>query len=80
MEPAILMITLHSIIDIVLLLLYSRLDELVKERRDHDKMQHPASKKQLEDVWNNQDGLDDEEFNPRTFFFLHGLLLYMYCY
>ena len=35
-------------------------------------MQHPASKKQLEDVWEKQDGLKDEDFNPKTFFYLHG--------
>ena len=44
----------------------------------HQKLNHPAGKKQFEEVWNVQDGLDQEKFNPRTFFFLHGKLLYQH--
>ena len=39
-------------------------------------MNQPASKKQLEEVWQEDDGLKDEEFDPRTFFFLHGEITY----
>ena len=41
--------------------------------REHDRMVHPGSRKQLEDIWKNQDGLGDEKFDPRTFFYLHDV-------
>ena len=31
-------------------------------------------KKQLEEVWEKEDGLDPDSFDPRTFFNLHGNL------
>lgn len=34
---------------------------------------HPGSKQQLEEVWEKQDHVDTE-FNPKTFFFLHGIM------
>ena len=52
--------------------LICRLDQLAKERMAHERMEHPASRKQLEDVWEKQDGLADADFDPKTFFFLHG--------
>lgn len=33
---------------------------------------HPGSKKQLEEVWEKQDEMEGENFNPRTFFAMHG--------
>lgn len=39
--------------------------------RTHDKLHHPASEEQLEDVWEKQDGLDRDKFDPKTFFHLH---------
>merc|ERR1711976_406918 len=38
---------------------------------DHDHVNHPGSKKQFEEVWNDEDEMVDEEFNPKTFFMLH---------
>ena len=38
----------------------------------HEKLNHPASRKQFEEVWEKDDGLREEEFDPKTFFFLHG--------
>lgn len=38
----------------------------------HERMNKPASKKQFEEVWEEDDGLKDETFDPKTFFFLHG--------
>lgn len=35
-------------------------------------LHHPGSKQQLEEVWEKQDHLEDQEFNPKTFFYLHG--------
>uniref|UniRef100_H2YER2 NUCB1-like N-terminal domain-containing protein n=1 Tax=Ciona savignyi TaxID=51511 RepID=H2YER2_CIOSA len=34
-----------------------------------------GSRQQLDDVWENEDGLKDEEFNPKTFFYMHGHLI-----
>lgn len=33
-----------------------------------------GSKAQLEQVWEETDGLDAKDFDPRTFFKLHGTL------
>ena len=37
-----------------------------------------GSKAQLEQVWEETDGLDTKDFEPRTFFKLHGELLVTY--
>lgn len=34
---------------------------------------HPGSKQQFEEVWENQDHMNKDEFNPRTFFVMHGM-------
>lgn len=34
-------------------------------------LHHPGSKQQLEEVWEKQDHME-QEFNPKTFFYLHG--------
>ena len=36
-----------------------------------------GSKAQLEEVWNEEDGLEEQEFEPRTFFQLHGEAAWM---
>lgn len=36
-------------------------------------LHHPGSKQQLEEVWEKQDHMEDQEFNPKTFFYLHGI-------
>ena len=33
-----------------------------------------GGKQQLEEVWEEEDGLDPEDFDPKTFFFMHGML------
>jgi len=50
------------------------------ERREKEKaeqankeLKHPLSKDQIEDVWENQDNLPKDEFDPKTFFALHDL-------
>ena len=45
--------------------------EMQKKLKDHEHLRHPASKEQLEDVWEHQDGLNKEDFDPKTFFHLH---------
>ncbi|XP_055855458.1 nucleobindin-2 [Episyrphus balteatus] len=45
-----------------------------KERHnEHEKVHHPGNKAQLEEVWEKQDHLDKDDFNPRTFFMLHDV-------
>jgi len=38
----------------------------------HLQLHHPGSKQQLEEVWEKQDHMEDQEFDPKTFFHLHG--------
>ncbi|CAI8042527.1 Nucleobindin-1 [Geodia barretti] len=47
------------------------LEEAKEKQKQHEKMYKPASKHQLEEVWEEDDGLKDEKFDPKTFFFLH---------
>uniref|UniRef100_UPI00398F7D42 nucleobindin-2a isoform X2 n=1 Tax=Pristiophorus japonicus TaxID=55135 RepID=UPI00398F7D42 len=49
----------------------ARYDEIKKKHKDHPKINHPGSKDQLKEVWEETDGLDPEDFDPKTFFKLH---------
>ena len=49
-----------------------RVREYKERQKHHEKLNKPASKQQFEEVWEEDDGLKDEEFDPKTFFFLHG--------
>ena len=57
-----------------------RLEEQRERQKHHEKMYKPASKHQLEEVWEEDDGLKDEQFDPKTFFFLHGQHIHFYLY
>ncbi|XP_075423827.1 nucleobindin-2 isoform X2 [Ascaphus truei] len=46
-------------------------EEMRKKHREHPKVNHPGSKDQLKEVWEETDGLDPTDFNPKTFFKLH---------
>eukprot|EP00731_Ephydatia_muelleri_P024774 Em0016g1045a len=52
-----------------------KLEQELKDHREqilkHQRINHPAGRKQLEEVWDKQDGLTQEKFDPKTFFFLH---------
>lgn len=48
-------------------------DEQVAKHRDHPRVHHPGSKAQLEQVWQENDHLPANEFDPKTFFSLHDL-------
>lgn len=48
-----------------------RYEEMKKKHSDHPKINHPGSKDQLKEVWEEADGLDPNDFNPKTFFRLH---------
>lgn len=45
--------------------------EMKKKHQDHEKVHHPGSKDQLEEVWEETDHMDKEDFNPKTFFKMH---------
>uniref|UniRef100_A0A672LEC7 Nucleobindin-1 n=1 Tax=Sinocyclocheilus grahami TaxID=75366 RepID=A0A672LEC7_SINGR len=48
-----------------------RIEELKEKHRQHPKVNAPGSVDQLREVWKETDGLDPQEFNPKTFFNLH---------
>ena len=53
-------------------------EQLVKQReaekhREHPKVHHPGSKKQLEAVWEEKDGMPRQEFDPKIFFTMHDV-------
>lgn len=41
-------------------------DELQRKHREHPRVHHPGSKQQLEQVWEQQDHMPKEEFNPKV--------------
>ncbi|NP_958887.1 nucleobindin-2b precursor [Danio rerio] len=46
-------------------------EEMKKKHADHPKLNHPGSQDQLKEVWEEADGLDPNDFDPKTFFNLH---------
>ncbi|GFR03682.1 nucleobindin-2 [Trichonephila clavata] len=46
---------------------------MITKLKDHPKVHHPGSKPQLEQVWEDQDHMPREEFNPKTFFAMHDI-------
>ena len=36
-----------------------------------------GSRDQLEEVWEENDGMDREDFDPKTFFYMHGTAIAM---
>ncbi|XP_028651944.1 nucleobindin-2 [Erpetoichthys calabaricus] len=46
-------------------------EEMKKKHSDHPKVNHPGSQDQLKEVWEEADGLDPVDFDPKTFFKLH---------
>ncbi|XP_062318074.1 nucleobindin-2b isoform X1 [Osmerus eperlanus] len=46
-------------------------EEMKKKHADHPKVNHPGSQDQLKEVWQEADGLDPDDFDPKTFFKLH---------
>ncbi|XP_029441612.1 nucleobindin-1 [Rhinatrema bivittatum] len=49
----------------------ARYKELQKKHKEHPKVNVPGSRDQLKEVWQETDGLDPSDFNPKTFFKLH---------
>ncbi|XP_067939054.1 nucleobindin-2-like isoform X1 [Watersipora subatra] len=48
-------------------------EEKLKRHKDHPKMHHPGNKAQLQEVWEEEDDLDPEQFDPKVFFGLHDI-------
>jgi hypothetical protein len=48
-------------------------EKQLEKHKHHEKINHPGSKDQLEEVWKEEDHLEPEQFNPHTFFQLHGI-------
>lgn len=51
-------------------------EELKKQREKHnkhEKVHHPGNKAQLEEVWEKQDHMEGQEFDPKAFFMMHGM-------
>ncbi|XP_069596166.1 nucleobindin-2 [Ranitomeya imitator] len=49
----------------------ARYEEMKKKHKEHPKLNHPGSKDQLKEVWEDTDGLDPSDFDSKTFFKLH---------
>ncbi|CAH1391789.1 unnamed protein product [Nezara viridula] len=49
------------------------LEEQKKKHSQHEPLHHPGSKAQLEEVWEKEDHMETQKFNPRTFFLLHDI-------
>lgn len=51
-------------------------EELKKQQETHnkhEKIHHPGNKAQLEEVWEKQDHMEGQDFDPKTFFMLHDI-------
>lgn len=46
-------------------------EEMRKKHADHPRVNHPGSEDQLKEVWQESDGLDPDNFDPKTFFKIH---------
>ncbi|XP_066484845.1 nucleobindin-2 isoform X1 [Tiliqua scincoides] len=51
----------------------AKFEEMKKKHGNHPKVNHPGSKDQLKEVWEESDGLDPNDFDPKTFFKLHDV-------
>lgn len=49
------------------------LKTIQEKHKKHEPVLHPGSKQQLEEVWENQDHMEAEDFNPKTFFYMHDI-------
>ena len=51
-----------------------RFKELHEKLKQHERLNQPASKQQFKEVWEEEDGMKGENFDPKTFFNMHGEL------
>ena len=45
----------------------------MEKKKRHQKVNHPGSVDQMEEVWKQDDKLDPEQFKPKSFFQLHDI-------
>uniref|UniRef100_A0AC35U6Z9 EF-hand domain-containing protein n=1 Tax=Rhabditophanes sp. KR3021 TaxID=114890 RepID=A0AC35U6Z9_9BILA len=48
-------------------------EDAKKRHEEHEKLNHPGDRKQLEEVWEEKDKMDKDSFDPKTFFALHDI-------
>ncbi|EDW76987.2 uncharacterized protein Dwil_GK21183, partial [Drosophila willistoni] len=51
----------------------AEIHEKEKKHKDHEKLHHPGNKAQLEEVWEKQDHMDKNDFDPKSFFSIHDV-------
>ncbi|KAG5675506.1 hypothetical protein PVAND_005402 [Polypedilum vanderplanki] len=47
--------------------------EMTEKHNKHAPIHHPGSKDQLEEVWEKQDHMEPEDFDPKKFFMMHDV-------
>ncbi|KAH8380635.1 hypothetical protein KR009_011923 [Drosophila setifemur] len=47
--------------------------EKEQKHKEHEKLHHPGNKAQLEEVWEKQDHMDKNDFDPKAFFSIHDV-------
>ena len=50
-----------------------KIHTMEEKHKKHDKPHHPMTKDQLEEVWEDQDHMRAEDWDPKTFFAMHDL-------
>merc|ERR1712088_880958 len=49
------------------------MEKMEAKHNAHEKLKHPMTKDQLEEVWEDQDHMDPQDWDPKTFFAMHDL-------
>ncbi|XP_077301796.1 nucleobindin 1 isoform X1 [Arctopsyche grandis] len=44
-----------------------------EKHKKHEPLHHPGSRQQLEEVWEKQDHMENQQFDPKIFFMLHDV-------
>lgn len=47
--------------------------QMTEKHQKHEKIHHPGSKDQLEEVWEKQDHMEANDFDPKKFFMMHDV-------
>lgn len=47
--------------------------KMTETHNKHEKVHHPGSKDQLEEVWEKQDHMEAQDFDPKKFFMMHDV-------
>ena len=47
------------------------LKDLYEKHIDHDPLNQPGHQKQMEELWEEEDGMKDKKFDPKAFFKIH---------